>query len=134
MYTFRTAGVPSRSVASPTNASVGSSYDRPTVIDHSRSSSATEPGRSRSHRPAPAPRALFRTAGGTVRGGVSSGCTRPGWTPATEPVIWLTGLEEEAVGAVDQDRLAGLGGGRPVGQEVEDLAGVALAVGQVRPV
>jgi hypothetical protein len=44
------------------------------------------------------------------------------------------GSEEEAVGAVYQDRLTGLGCGRPVGQEVEDLAGVALAVGEVGPV
>jgi hypothetical protein len=78
MCTFRTAGVPSASVASATNASVGSSYDRPTVIDHSRSSSATRPGRSRSHRPAPAASALFRMAGGTVRGTVSSvGTSQP---------------------------------------------------------
>src|SRR5580692_6005228 len=106
MYTFRTAGVPSPSVASATNASVGSSYDRPTVIDHARSRSATRSGRSRSHCPAPAASALLRTAGETVRGagweGVITSRTRPGWTRATPLVIRLSGREEEAVRAVDQ--------------------------------
>jgi hypothetical protein len=63
IVSLSTAGVPSASVASATNASVELSKGWPTVIDQSCSSPAMIRGRSRSQPVAPAASALLRSTG-----------------------------------------------------------------------
>ena len=57
--------MPSARLASATNASLECGKGRPTETDHSASSSAINPGRSRSHPPAPQAAAALATTSGT---------------------------------------------------------------------
>lgn len=59
--------------------------------------------------------------------------SRIAWFRLDWPRLGTSG-KEEAAGTVHQDRLAALLGRGPVGQQVQDLSGVALAVGKVGPV
>jgi bifunctional non-homologous end joining protein LigD len=76
---FKTAGVPSASVAAATYASVAVSYARPTAIDHSASRSATSAGSDSSHAEAPTTRALLRTTSGMPSIGAAWHCAAA-WT------------------------------------------------------